>query len=71
MLRRFGSARASLEMVPQLARRGERSRTVTAVTRSEAEAELTALHRAGARMVCWGEPTIRVRLPPSTTRRRS
>ncbi len=56
MLRRFGSARASLEMVPQLARRGERSRTVTAVTRSEAEAELTALHRAGARMVCWGEP---------------
>jgi DNA processing protein len=56
MLRRFGSARASLEMVPQLARRGERSRTVTAVTRSEAEAELTALHRAGARMICWGEP---------------
>jgi DNA processing protein len=56
MLRRFGSARASLEMVPQLARRGERSKTVTAVTRSEAEAELTALHRAGARMICWGEP---------------
>ncbi len=56
MLRRFGSARASLEMVPKLARRGERSKTVTAVTRSEAEAELAALHRAGARMICWGEP---------------
>jgi DNA processing protein len=56
MLRRFGSARAALQMVPQLARRGERSKTVTAVTRSEAEAELAALHRAGARLICWGEP---------------
>jgi DNA processing protein len=56
LLRRFGSARAALEMVPQLARRGERSRTVTPVTRAEAEAELAALHRLGARLVCWGEP---------------
>jgi DNA processing protein len=43
-------------MVPQLARRGERSKTVTPVTRSDAEAELTALQRRGARLVCWGEP---------------
>src|ERR1700739_1762041 len=43
-------------MVPQLARRGERSETVTPVTRSEAEAEIAALHRAGARLLCWGEP---------------
>jgi DNA processing protein len=56
MLRRFGSARAALEMVPQLARRGERSRTIAAVPRSEAEAELAALDRAGARLICWGEP---------------
>jgi DNA processing protein len=56
MLRRFGSAGAALDMLPRLARRGERSRTVTAATRAEAEAELTALHRAGARLVCWGEP---------------
>jgi DNA processing protein len=56
LLRRFGSARAALEMVPQLARRGERSKTVTPVTRTEAEAELTALQRLGARLVCWGEP---------------
>jgi DNA processing protein len=55
-LRRFGSARAALEMVPQLARRGERSKTVTPVTRTESEAELTALQRLGARLVCWGEP---------------
>jgi DNA processing protein len=57
LLRRFGSARAALEMVPQLARRGERSKTVTSVTRGEAEAELAALQRLGARLVCWGEPT--------------
>jgi DNA processing protein len=56
MLRRFGSARAALDVLPRLARRGERATTVTPVTRAEAEAELAALHRAGARLVCWGEP---------------
>jgi len=56
MLRRFGSARAALEVLPRLARRGERARTVAAITRGEAEAEFAALHRAGARLVCWGEP---------------
>jgi DNA processing protein len=56
-LRRFGSARAALEMVPQLARRGERSKTVTPITRGEAEGEFAALQRLGARLVCWGEPT--------------
>jgi DNA processing protein len=56
MLRRFGSARAALEALAGLARRGERSQTVVAVTRAEAETELAALHRVGARLVCWGEP---------------
>jgi len=56
MLRRFGSARAALDALPRLARRGERDKTVTAVTRAEGEAELAALSRAGARLVCWGEP---------------
>ena len=56
MLRRFGSARAAIEMVPQLARRSERSRTVIPVPRAEAEAELAALDRVGAQLVCWGEP---------------
>jgi hypothetical protein len=51
MLRRFGSARAALEMVPQLARRGERSKTVTPVTRAEAEAEFAALQRLGGRLL--------------------
>ena len=56
MLRRFGSARAALEVLPRLARRGERSQTVVGVTRAAAEAELVALHRIGAKLVCWGEP---------------
>ena len=56
MLRRFGSARAALDMLPRLARRSERSKIVTAVTRAAAEAELTAIHKAGARIICWGEP---------------
>jgi DNA processing protein len=56
LLRRFGSARAALEMVPQLARRSERAKIVTPVTRVEAEAELAALQRLDARLVCWGEP---------------
>ena len=57
MLRRFGSARAALEALPRLARRGERSRTIHATSRDAAEAELTALHRIGGRIVCWGEPS--------------
>jgi DNA processing protein len=43
-------------MVPKLARRGESSKTVTPATRTDAEAELSALQRLGARLVCWGEP---------------
>jgi DNA processing protein len=56
MLRRFGSARAALEALPRLARRSERAKTVTAPTRAATEAEVTALHRIGAQLVCWGEP---------------
>ena len=56
MLRRFGSARAALEALPRLARRGERTQTVAATSRSAAEAELKAVHRIGGRLVCWGEP---------------
>ena len=56
LLRRFGSARAALEALPHLTRRGERNRTVAVVSRAEAEGELAALARIGARLVCWGEP---------------
>ena len=51
LLRRFGSAAAALDALPQL------SRPVRAMSRGEAEAELAALDRLGARLVCWGEPS--------------
>jgi DNA processing protein len=57
MLRRFGSARAAIEALPRLARRNDHNRTVAPVTRAAAEAELAALGRADARLICWGEPT--------------
>jgi DNA processing protein len=50
LLRRFGSAAAALDALPRL------SRPVTAVSRGTAEAELAALDRLGARLICWGEP---------------
>jgi DNA processing protein len=50
LLRRFGSASAALDALPHL------SRPVTVMTRREAEAELAALDRLGASLVCWGEP---------------
>jgi DNA processing protein len=42
--------------LPRLSRRGERDRPVLAPSRAAGEAELRALDRAGARLVCWGEP---------------
>jgi DNA processing protein len=51
LLRRFGSARAALEIVPRLGRRG-----VAVFSRAAAEQELAALDRIGGRIVCWGEP---------------
>jgi DNA processing protein len=56
MLRRFGSARAALAALPRLARRGDRGRTVAAMPRAAAAAELSELSRMGARLVCHGEP---------------
>jgi DNA processing protein len=50
LLRRFGSARAALDALPRL------SRPVAAMSWRDAEAELSALDRLGASLVCWGEP---------------
>ena len=50
LLRRFGSAAAALDALPQL------SRPVAAITRGEAAAELARIDRLGGRLVCWGEP---------------
>jgi DNA processing protein len=57
LLRRFGSPRAALEALPRLGRRGEQGRPIMPPTRAAAEAEAAAIGRAGARLVCWGEPS--------------
>jgi DNA processing protein len=55
LLARFGSAAAALEGLPEIARRGGRDRPLTLFPRTAAEREMTALDRAGARLVAWGE----------------
>src|SRR2546429_627609 len=50
LLRRSGSGRAALDALPRLAG------AVSAMSRRDAEAELAALDRLGASLVCWGEP---------------
>jgi DNA processing protein len=52
LLRRFGSARAALAVVPRLGRRD-----VVTFSRAAAEKEIAALTRLGAKLVCWGEPS--------------
>ncbi len=56
LLRRFGSARAALDAVPRLGRRGATHGRGAPATRAAAERELTALDRLGARLLCGGEP---------------
>lgn len=54
LLSRYGSGRAALEALPELAARGGRRRLRIAAQR-EAEAELEAVERAGGQSLWWGE----------------
>jgi len=56
LLRYYGSARAALQRLPELARRGGRKRTVRLCSAAAAEHEMKALAKAGARLVAVGEP---------------
>ena len=55
LLRRFGSAAQALDALPALARKGGRS-SLRISSRAEAERELEATRKAGARLVAFGEP---------------
>lgn len=55
LVNHFGSAGDALEALPDLARRGGRSR-IRIASVAEAEAELALAHRLGARFVALGEP---------------
>ncbi len=56
LLARFGSAAAALDALPEIARRGGRSRPLTIASKAAIERELAAAHEAGAQLVAWGEP---------------
>jgi DNA processing protein len=56
LLRRFGSARAALEALPELARRGGGARAPRLFPKAEAEREIEALDQLGARLVGRDEP---------------
>ncbi len=62
LLDRFRSARAALEVLPDLARRGGAKRSPRITSKAEAEAEQAAVARHGARLVAWGEPAYPARL---------
>ena len=56
LLERFGGARAALEALPELARRGGARRPIRLATRAEAELELATARRLGVRFLAVGEP---------------
>ncbi len=56
LMRQFGSAAEALARVPELSRRGGRSRPIRVASRADAEAELGALAEAGGRLIASCEP---------------
>src|SRR6516225_2088537 len=56
LLRRFGDAEAALAALPELARRGGRTRPLAICPSAAAERELGALARMGGRIVAMAEP---------------
>ncbi|WP_421868474.1 DNA-processing protein DprA [Pararhizobium sp.] len=55
LINHFGSAETALEMLPELSRRGGSTRAIRVATIAEAEKELSAAHRFGARFIGIGE----------------
>src|SRR2546430_16364796 len=62
LINHFGSAAAALDAVPDLAKRGGRQIRVQSI--ADAERELAAAARIGARLVAIGEPEDPASIPP-------
>ncbi|MCC5981486.1 MAG: DNA-processing protein DprA [Oceanicaulis sp.] len=56
LIRRFKTAEAALDALPDLAKRGGRATALKPASREEAEAEMDWLDRIGARLLCACEP---------------
>ncbi len=55
LLGRYGSARVALDILPEIARRGGRTRPIRLCPPEAAEHEIAAIERLGARLVGWDE----------------
>jgi DNA processing protein len=62
LVNHFGGARAALEALPSLARRGGASGTAQICTRAEAEGEIAAAEKLGVTLVALSEPGYPARL---------
>jgi DNA processing protein len=62
LINHFGGARAALEALPSLARRGGASATMQICTRADAEREIAAAEELGVALVALGEPGYPPRL---------
>jgi DNA processing protein len=56
LLERFGSAAAALDALPGLARQGGARRPIRVCPKADAEREMAAAERLGARLLGWREP---------------
>ena len=56
LINHFGSAETALEMLPELSRRGGSTKAIRVASIAEAEKEMNAAHRFGARFLGIGEP---------------
>ena len=56
LIQRFGNASAALDALPELSKRGGRSKPLVAAARGEAEKEIEATQKFGARMIVHGAP---------------
>ncbi|MBP2290869.1 DNA-processing protein DprA [Azospirillum rugosum] len=56
LLERYGTARAALEALPDLAKRGGRAKPLRIAAKADVERELLANERVGARLLCSCEP---------------
>ncbi len=64
-----GSASSAIEMLPDLNIRGGSARPIRVVSMDDAERELEAIERAGARLVGMGEPDYPPQLKTAKRRR--
>lgn len=56
LLDQYGSARAALDALPELAKRGGRTKPLRVASKAEVEREFAANRRVGARLLCACEP---------------